>query len=172
MKNSYFIGDNGIAIFVRPKSGKALWTFIDKEDFDKVNSLPNTWGVNKSGSNLLYVIGTANGITYSLHRFIMNCPAGMVVDHINHDTLDNRKSNLRIVTPYENSQNMLKENCINNKQTESFKQGVILRRKLRGYKIRIRVNNQFAIAIHSFAQSQNKTLDELANELILREINK
>jgi hypothetical protein len=37
-----------------------------------------------------------------LHRFLLNCPANMQVDHINCDTLDNRRSNLEIVTPGEN----------------------------------------------------------------------
>ena len=39
-----------------------------------------------------------------MHRFIMDAPDGMVVDHINHDTLDNRRENLRVCT---NSQNMM-----------------------------------------------------------------
>jgi hypothetical protein len=40
-----------------------------------------------------------------MHRFITNCPDGLVVDHINHVRHDNRKANLRIVTMKENGQN-------------------------------------------------------------------
>lgn len=40
-----------------------------------------------------------------MHRELMNPPSDMVVDHINRNPLDNRRSNLRVVTPYENNQN-------------------------------------------------------------------
>lgn len=43
-----------------------------------------------------------------LHRFIMNAPDDKVVDHINQDTLDNRKSNLRVCTVAENNRNSSK----------------------------------------------------------------
>lgn len=43
--------------------------------------------------------------TIRMHRLITRATPGMVVDHINHDTLDNRKSNLRVVTQKENLRN-------------------------------------------------------------------
>ncbi len=45
-------------------------------------------------------------------RQIMNAPEGMDIDHQNHDTLDNRKENLRICTRSQNLANRGKQrNC-------------------------------------------------------------
>jgi hypothetical protein len=46
--------------------------------------------------------GTRRGIRIYLHRFLMNAPPALQVDHINGDTLDNRKRNLELVAPEEN----------------------------------------------------------------------
>lgn len=40
-----------------------------------------------------------------MYREIMNAPSGTIVDHINHDTLDNRRSNLRVCDMYQSSRN-------------------------------------------------------------------
>lgn len=40
-----------------------------------------------------------------LHRFILNAPKGLEVDHINGDGLDNRKENLRICNRKQNGKN-------------------------------------------------------------------
>lgn len=43
-----------------------------------------------------------------MHRLIMDVPEDMQTDHINGDRLDNRRSNLRIVTQLQNAQNSRK----------------------------------------------------------------
>ena len=40
-----------------------------------------------------------------LHRFILNAPPHLQVDHINHDVLDNRRENMRLVTVAQNRAN-------------------------------------------------------------------
>ena len=43
--------------------------------------------------------------TIYMHRLITGAPKGMKVDHENHDTLDNRRFNLRICTNQQNMEN-------------------------------------------------------------------
>lgn len=49
-----------------------------------------------------------------LHRIITQCPNDKVVDHINHNTLDNTRQNLRVCTRSENNFNRLTANPNNN----------------------------------------------------------
>lgn len=72
---------------------------IDTEDLKRIKE--HNWHKQIAGNRQGYIIGHGT----SLHRFIMNCPKGYMVDHINHDKTDNRKSNLRIVTPAQNNYN-------------------------------------------------------------------
>ena len=78
---------------------------IDDEDYQKVMEAVGrgTWYVHNNNSTKDYAMNGSR--TKSIHRVVMGSPKGMCVDHINGDTLDNRKQNLRICTRAQNSQN-------------------------------------------------------------------
>lgn len=63
------------------------------------------WAATKSGTGdaKTYAHRRAGKII-RLHREILNAPAGLEVDHENGDTLDNRRSNLRLCTRQQNAQ--------------------------------------------------------------------
>lgn len=72
--------------------------FIDKEDWDMVKQ--TSWYVNSNG----YLRSNKYGL---LSRYIMKeqLTEKLLIDHINKNRLDNRKENLRVVTPKENMHN-------------------------------------------------------------------
>lgn len=108
MKNRYEIRGKITAIFLDRKDGTLVETLIDTSCLSKVNEFKNKWTLRENKKRKqMYVQGHHKGKSYSIHRFIMDCPKGYVVDHIDHDTLNNCKSNLRIVTNAENQQNRL-----------------------------------------------------------------
>lgn len=85
------------------KRGIKDWALIDDEDAERV--LSRRWH-RTIGCSTYYAASVDLSGKYpgslALHRFIMNAPKGMDVDHINGNGLDNRKANLEIVTHAEN----------------------------------------------------------------------
>ncbi|KKN52188.1 hypothetical protein LCGC14_0615380 [marine sediment metagenome] len=78
-------------------------TKVDNEDYERLKHY--TWYWNKPGYARRYIKYSGGRKTIYLHREIMNTPEGLITDHINRDKLDNRKSNLRIVSYSENGFN-------------------------------------------------------------------
>ena len=70
--------------------------YFDLEDYEKIKDY--TWYVGDNG----YIKAENDDI--KLHRLVMDAENGDVVDHIFHNKLDNRKSQLRFVN---NSQNQM-----------------------------------------------------------------
>lgn len=75
---------------------------IDTEDWDRVKQ--RRWGIHFDPTidNFYVLWHNSNKEWTSLHNFILN---NKWIDHINHNTLDNRKINLRICNNIQNKQN-------------------------------------------------------------------
>ena len=90
--------------FRRIRLTEGKFTIVEPQDFYHLNNFD--W-FTKKGRKCFYAVRFNNqsnkGPTMlSMHRQIMNPPAGLLVDHRNTDSLDNRRANLRLAT---NSQN-------------------------------------------------------------------
>lgn len=72
---------------------------VDAEDVARIDK--HTWYITSRG----YVATAIKGITIHLHRFLLNAPPGVQVDHINIRPNDCRKDNLRLASPSQNTQN-------------------------------------------------------------------
>ena len=78
-------------------------TLIDIDDIEKISQYK--WCIDSWG----YIVCPSKKLR--LHRFITNTHLPLVVDHINRNTLDNRKSNLRICSQQDNMFNKDFSNC-------------------------------------------------------------
>ena len=96
-----------------PKPIKIILTqgkeaLIDEEDYEMVNK--HTWYAHKQWGYYARTNIRKNKkrTCILMHRFIMGAKKGQMIDHINCNGLDNRRSNLRFCTPTGNSINRRK----------------------------------------------------------------
>lgn len=113
MKNNIIINTelNCAEMIISSKVHGEKRVLIDIEDIERVQEYKWCYS-NYSKIKEGYISHTINKslnipktATLKLHRFVMNCSKDMVIDHINRDTLDNRKRNLRICTQTDNHRN-------------------------------------------------------------------
>ena len=100
---------------------EGLWTIVDSGDYYRFARFK--WCIS-GNKNKYYaargqIIGPDNIKLVCLHRLIINAPKGLLVDHINGNSLDNRRVNLRTATRSQNCCNVRKR-----KNTSSRFKGV------------------------------------------------
>ena len=124
---------------------------IDDEDYELVGHIK--WGVNMGKNEKAGKHYFVKGITLKpkkydviyLHRIILKAEKGDIVDHINGNTLDNRKSNLRICTQLENCRNVKK-----NKRNTSGYKGVSFSSNMGKYRAAIKATKGKKIVLGYF----------------------
>jgi hypothetical protein len=85
------------AIIIRCADGSTAETLIDTADVEMVRGFGAAWRLVRPKGRLYVNSATSRPVVKQiyLHRFIVGAQPGEVVDHINHNTLDNRRANLR-----------------------------------------------------------------------------
>lgn len=87
---------------------KGMFALVDDEDYESVSRYK--WYAYQKASGTWYAErtetkddGSKKGIP--MHRFIMDVPPGLQVDHVDRDGLNNQRTNLRCASHRQNSQN-------------------------------------------------------------------
>ena len=100
----FFTDGDVTKVLVFDKAGRiTAEALIDTDDKPLVQTY-GAWYKDNNG----YLLADSRGENRKrarIHRLVMNATGDQIVDHINCDPLDNRKSNLRFVTEHENQQN-------------------------------------------------------------------
>lgn len=108
-----------------------------------------------------YPYGAATGSVY-LHRFLMSPKKGDVIDHLNGNTLDNRRSNMRICS--------LRENNCNKSIHRSGKLVGANKTKYGNYWAKIRINGKDKyLGVFKTEHEAHQAYLEAYNELLTKE---
>ena len=114
------------------KTSKDEEIIIDEDEFNNLKQY--TWYISNG-----YVLGKINNKQIRLHRYIMKCDNIIkVVDHINKNPLDNRKSNLRICTRQQNNCNSTKR-----KNATSKYHGVYFNKRSKSWNTSCSIDGKF-----------------------------
>lgn len=87
---------------------KGQVALVDDDDFERINAHKwhSNWDACTKSFRAVRTISTVTGRkTVKMHREVMDAQSGFAVDHINHNTLDNRKENLRLCSRSQNNAN-------------------------------------------------------------------
>ncbi|RYI30549.1 hypothetical protein EVU96_09035 [Bacillus infantis] len=149
MKNTYKIVDNTVHMNLKNKKGEEYITLFDVEDLSKVEAENLSWHLKwdkslesyycKATRYLGIINGKPNYKTVYLHCLISETlETNYYVDHLNHNTLDNRKENLKVTDQQTNTLNRkgLNRNNSTGTRNVSFAKGS------RKYLVQFQVNGK------------------------------
>jgi hypothetical protein len=138
------------------KYGRGLCALVDDEDYELVKDISWHGKINKwkNGNTWIYARGALKlpdgkfKLVY-MHRLIVDAPSNVFVDHINGNTLDNRRENLRFCTFTQNRYNSKPDSG-----SKSEYKGVYWCAKSNKWEARITVNGQ----VKSYGRYDDKVI--------------
>jgi hypothetical protein len=92
-----------IAIPLYSRTDRQVFTCVDDQDYEWV--MQWRWRLSSRGYTIRSDQTEGREVVVALHRALLLPPPGMVVDHIDHDKLNNTRANLRIITQQQNLMN-------------------------------------------------------------------
>jgi hypothetical protein len=126
--------------FRRIKLTQNKYTIVDPEDYERLSK--HKWYAVKQGRSFYarrcVSIGGGKQKGINMHREVMKVAGGKFCDHINHNGLDNRNTNLRPASRAENSWNKRKQRS---KHSSKYK-GVSRPRNEKRWTARIQANGR------------------------------
>ena len=145
------------------KLTQGKYALVDDEDYSEL--IKYKWYANhRHGIWYAYTnIRTGKSrITISMHRFLLNPPKGIQVDHRDHNGLNNRRTNIRICTHAQNIQNQRRKQ---GSKTSRYK-GVFWNKKESYWYVQIKQNGK-KLNLGSFLNEIEaaKIYDKKAEEL-------
>lgn len=145
---------------IKNRKGKEFEVLIDDEDEDLYDK--HTWHKDINGYASTNIRINSKYKKFNFHRMIMDIEDSKVcVDHINHNTLDNRRSNLRLVTCHQNAMNRK-----SHKNTLSIFKGISFRKDCKKWQARIMYNYKLIhLGLFESEIEAAKAYDQKAKEL-------
>ena len=140
---------------VKLKGTQGKWALIDIEDYEICSG---RWTYSHG-----YFTRTKKYKRQYLHRLIMNATKDQIVDHINGDTLDNRKCNLRIVNK---SLNTLNRHNLDKRNTSGYT-GVFWNKKKKYWYGLFKLNKKkYYVPSRKTALAVSKLRQQMIKELL------
>lgn len=143
---------------------RGKFAIVDDADYEYLSQFK--WYVREQkhvhGPSTFYARRKSGGKTIQMHRVILGLKPGdkLVVDHINHDGLDNRRENLRVGTHAQNVANMK-----SNHGSSRFK-GVVWDKSASNWKAHIKKDQKVThIGYYPTEEMAARSYDEKALEL-------
>ena len=129
------------------------FAIVDDDDFETLSQ----WKWQAYWHERTQSFYATRRLSVKMHRQIMNCTPEEQIDHINHNTLDNRRGNLRKCTATQNS--------INRRKRIGYKGVSSVRNKWRATIGSVRKNERRHLGYFPTAEEAARAYDSAATEM-------